>query len=150
MFGGLGTPRKRLRLLVQSEEDVLPVSALLQDAALRGEDIVHDPRTRTLTLRMNRFCHERAGRPLRVASALQIGAVTAVRSRGFTMQKPPLGLSLLGLEVRAGEAPAFVIDLIFAGKAQPQLRVEVECLDMVLADLAAPHRARSAPQHPET
>ncbi|WP_246050536.1 DUF2948 family protein [Asticcacaulis tiandongensis] len=150
MFGWFKKPEKRLRLLVQSEADVLPVSALLQDAALRGEDIAYDPKARTLTLRLNRFCHERGGKALRVVSALQIGDVTAIRSRGFNLTKPPLGLSILSLSVTPAEAPSCVIDVAFAGKAHPQLQIEVECLDMVLVDLAAPHRARSVPQHPET
>lgn len=149
MFGWFRKPEKRLRLLVQSEADLLPVSALLQDAVLRGEDMVYDQVARTFTLRMNRFCHERGRKPLRVRSALQIGSITAVRSRGFNLQKPPLGLSILSLGVEAAEAPACVLHLEFAGQAQPCIQIEVECLDMVLADLAAPHRARSVPQHPE-
>ncbi|MFT4090362.1 MAG: DUF2948 family protein [Asticcacaulis sp.] len=150
MFGWFKKPEKRLRLLVQAEDDILPVSALLQDAALRGEDIAYDPAARTLTLKMNRFCHEHGGKALRVSSALQICSVTAVRSRGFNLRKPPLGLSVLSLEVTLTETPAGMVHLNFAGKAAPAIQIEVECLDMVLADLAAPHRARSVPQHPES
>lgn len=151
MFGLFKKKPKPLRLLAQSEDDLLPLSALLQDAVLRGEDIQYDPKARALTVRMNRFCHDRdGGTALRAPCAVQIGSITAVKSRGFTMDKPPHGMALLRLACEPQDAPACVLSLVFAGKTQSELRLEVECIDILFMDLAAPHRARSTPQHPQT
>jgi len=140
---------KPLRLLAQGEGDVLPLSALLQDAALRGEDIHYDPRARALTVRMNRFCREQGGRaPLRASCALQIGSITALKSRGFDLSHPPSGMTILELACEAADAPACCLSLRFSGKSAAELRIEVEAVDILFMDLAAPHRARSTPSHP--
>lgn len=150
MFDWFKKPHKPLRLLAQSEADVLPLSALLQDAALLGQDVQFDARSRTLTLRLNRFCHERKSRtPLRAPCAVQIGCVTAIKSRGFNLDRPPHGLALLDINLSPGEFPAYSLSLRFAGKAKTELRLEVECIDILFMDLAAPHRARSTPHHPQ-
>ncbi|ESQ78048.1 DUF2948 family protein [Asticcacaulis sp. YBE204] len=149
MFGFFKKPHKHLRLLAQNAEDVLPLAALLQDAALRGDDVHYDQRSRALTLRMNRFCHEHQSRqPLRANCALQIGSITGLKSRGFDLAKPPHGMALLDLSLEALDAPAYVVGLTFAGKSAAELRIEVEALDILFMDLAAPHRARSTPNHP--
>ncbi|BEV10492.1 DUF2948 family protein [Asticcacaulis sp. DW145] len=149
MFGWFQNKPKPLRLLAQSEEDVVPLSALLQDAALRGEDVRYDARARALTLRFNRFCHEHKSRtPLRAACALQIGSITGLQSRGFDVHRPPQGMTILHLATEPLEAPACHLYLRFAGKAAAELKIEVEAVDLLLMDLAAPHRARSTPSHP--
>lgn len=149
VLGWFQKKAKPLRLLAQAQEDVLPLSALLQDAALRGEDIAYDSRARALTLRMNRFCHEgRSRAPLRALSALQIGSITGLKSRGFDLSHPPAGMTVLELACVGMEAPACHLHLRFAGKSAAELRIEVEAVDILFMDLAAPHRARSTPSHP--
>ncbi|MFT3998521.1 MAG: DUF2948 family protein [Asticcacaulis sp.] len=149
VFGWFQKQARPLRLLAQSEADVLPLSALLQDAALRGEDIQYDARSRALTVRMNRFCHEGKGRnPLRAHCALQIGSITDLKFRGFDLVRPPQGMTLLHLSYEALETPACHLYLRFAGKSGAELKIAAEAVDILFMDLAAPHRARSAPNHP--
>ncbi|WP_443750515.1 DUF2948 family protein [Asticcacaulis solisilvae] len=140
---------KPLRLMAEAAEDVGPISALVQDAALRPGDMEYDAQGRHFTLRMNRFCNESgAGVPLRAPSVLRISCVTKVQRRGFDPKVPGAPLSLLGIEVEDLEAPAHALILRFAGQGSRDIRIEVECLDVLMMDLAAPRRAKSKPVHP--
>jgi hypothetical protein len=146
---GLGKePAKPLRLMAQDAGDLPAISALVQDAALRAGDLSYDPSGRHFTLRMNRFCHEADGSvPLRAASVLRISDVTGIKLRGIDLKQITLPLSLLDISVEALEAPAVVLTLRFAGATHRDVRIEAECVDVLLLDLAAPHRARRMPEH---
>lgn len=148
LFGFGTAPAKPLRLMAQEMDDLPAISALVQDAALRAGDLSYDPAGRHFTLRMNRFCHEAdKGVPLRAPSVLRISCVTAVRMRGLDIRQTSLPLSLLDIAVEPLEVPAVALTLRFAGAANRDVRVEAECVDMLLLDLAAPRRARTMPEH---
>ena len=137
-----------LRLLAQDAEDLALISAAVQDGVVKLGDVSYAPATRTLTLAMNRYRWEApAGtRGERVRSALQLGGVEAVRSRGLPPGARDAVVSLLALEFEPGEAPGGAVVLRFSGGGD--LRAEVECLDAALADVSAPWPARAAPRHP--
>ncbi|HVZ29534.1 MAG TPA: DUF2948 family protein [Asticcacaulis sp.] len=149
MFGLGKAPDKPLRLLAHEAEDVPPISALLQDAALRAGDLAYDPKGRHFTVRMNRYCHESAaGVPLRAPSVLRISGVQKVQTRGVDVNQATQPLSLLDISIEPeGEAPSHVLTLRFAGATGRDVRLEVECVDILLLDLAAPRRAKSKPRH---
>ncbi|MGN6424541.1 MAG: DUF2948 family protein [Asticcacaulis sp.] len=147
MFGW-GKPSKPLRLIAETPEDVAAVAALVQDAALRAGDLSYDAEARHFTMTMNRFCHEAAsGRALRAPSVLRVASVLRVQARGFDPKASAAPLCLLDLAVEALEAPAVALTLRFAGEGAKDVRIEAECVDLTLLDLAAPRRARSAPNH---
>lgn len=132
--------------MAQSEEDLLPLAALCQDALVVREDMVYDPKGRHLTLRMNRFCHERqSATPLRALSALQIHGIMSLSHRGL---EPGGVYALLNMQITPLEAPAFRLEIHLAGSRPADIRMELEALDMLLLDLSPPHRAKSRPQHP--
>ncbi len=148
LFGLGKAPAKPLRLMAQDADDLPAISALVQDAALRAGDLSYDPAGRHFTLRMNRFCHESGkGIPLRAPSVLRISGVTAVKMRGLDIKQTNLPLSLLDIAVEPLEAPAAALILRFAGASHRDIRIEAECIDVLLLDLAAPRRARSTPEH---
>ena len=148
LFGLGKAPAKPLRLMAQEADDLPAISALVQDAALRAGDLSYDPAGRHFTLRMNRFCHEAGkGVPLRAPSVLRVSCVTAVKMRGLDIKQANLPLSLLDIAVVPLEAPAVALILRFAGASHRDIRIEVECIDVLLLDLAAPRRARSMPEH---
>lgn len=133
-----------LRLLAHDADDLMIMSAALQDAALRPIDIVWERSARQVTIGLSRFCWECGG--ARVGAAMQFGDVVAVQSRRLP-RGPEAVLSLLALEFEPGEAPGGRVLMMFAGGGD--LRLEVECLDAVLADLSDRLPACSAPQHPQ-
>ena len=73
--------------------------------------------------------------------------MTAVKMRGLDIKQANLPLSLLDIAVVPLEAPAVALILRFAGASHRDIRIEVECIDVLLLDLAAPRRARSMPEH---
>ena len=131
-----------LRLLAEDGEDLAIISAALQDAILRPADIVWEKGARRLTIELSRFCWECGG--TRVRAAMQFGDVQAVKSRGLP-RLPDTPLELLAIHFLEGEPPGGKIILMFAGGGD--LRVDVECLDAVVADLSERWQARMAPTH---
>jgi hypothetical protein len=139
-----GRAMEPLRLLAEDHEDLAIMSAALQDAILRPADIVWEKGARRLTIELIRFCWECGG--TRVRAAMQFGDVLAVKSRGLP-RLPDATLELLALDFEPTEAPGGRVTLMFAGGGD--LRLEVECLDAVVADLSERWPAQGAPQHPE-
>ena len=139
---------KPLRLMALEADDLPPIAALVQDAALRAGDIAYDAANRHFTVRMNRFCHEAGGAvPLRAPSVLRFSSVTKVQTRGIEVNQVTQPLSLLDIAAEPLEAPAYALTLRFAGGGR-DVRLEVECIDVLLLDLATPRRAKSTPNHP--
>ena len=135
-------PVEPLRLLAEDAEDLHIISAALQDAILRPVDIVWEPGSRRVTLKLSRFCWECGG--TRVMAAMQFGDVIAVKSRRLP-RLPESALELLAMECAPDEAPGGRVILMFAGGGD--LRIDVECLDAVLTDLSERWPARLAPSH---
>jgi hypothetical protein len=137
------TPVEPLRLLAEDADDLHIMSAALQDAILRPVDIVWEPSGRRVTLKLSRFCWECGG--TRVMAAMQFGDVLAVKSRRLP-RLPENALELLAMDFEPGEAPGGRVILMFAGGGD--LRIDVECLDVVLTDLSERWPVRAAPTHP--
>jgi hypothetical protein len=148
MFSWLKSgPRQQtpLRLMAQTPEDIMSLSALLQDAVIRKDHIHYDPKARNLTLRLNRFCHEiKSLTPLRAQAVLQINAVLSVTSRALEAHET---LSLLALNCQMLDPPSALFAFVFAGDGDMGLRLEVEAIDILMMDVNAPYRARSKPNH---
>ena len=135
-------PVEPLRLLAADGEDLSIISAALQDAILRPVDIRWEMGARRVTLALSRFCWECGG--TRVMTGMQFGDVVAVKSRRLP-RGPETPLELLAIDFEPGEAPGGRVILMFAGGGD--LRIDVECLDAVVADLSDRWPARVAPTH---
>jgi hypothetical protein len=135
-----------LRLLAQDAEDLAVISAALQDAVARIGDIAYEPAAKRLTLAFNRFRWEADGKQgERVRSGLQLGCVLAVQSRRLRREATKAVVNLLTLAFEPGEEPGGVLVFTFAGGGE--LRVQVECIEAVLADLSAPWATPRRPEH---
>jgi len=146
-IGPGGTARKQppLRLLAYDADDLQVVSAALQDAILRPADIRWEHAQRQVTVALSRFCWECGG--TRVLAAMQFGDVSGVKARGLDRSdETPLELLAMHFEPSADEPPGGAVILMFAGGGD--LAIEVDCLDVVLADLSERWPAATAPQHP--
>jgi hypothetical protein len=135
-----------LRLLAQEPEDLAVISAALQDAIAKIGDIRWDAQGRTLTLACNRFRWESGGRKgERVRSALQLGDVAGVQARKLRREAKQAVVELLSVAFEPGEAPGGTILLTFAGGGD--LRVSVDCLDVILVDVSEPWSTPRKPGH---
>jgi len=133
-----------LKLLAEDAEDLAVLSAALQDAVARVGDISFEARGRRLTIAFNRFRWEAGGRA-RVRSALQVGSVERVQARRLRRDVADAVVELLAVTFEPGEAPGGVVVFQFAGGGD--LRCEVECLDVILADVSAPWPTPRRPEH---
>ena len=133
-----------MRLLAQDAEDLKVIAAALQDAVGKIGDISYEPAGRRLTLAFNRYRWEAKGGE-RVRSALQVGGVMRVQARKLRRNAKDAVVELLDVAFEPGEAPGGAVTFTFAGGGD--LRAEVECLDVVLADVSAPWPTPRTPKH---
>ena len=139
-----GPPLPPLRLLAEDHEDLLIISAALSHRMSPGVRMASCSAARRLTITLRRFCWECGG--TRVQAALQFGDVMAVKSRDMP-RAPEIPLELLAMDFLPGEAPGGRVVMMFAGGGD--LRVDVECMNAVLADISERWRAKRAPRHEE-
>ena len=136
---------KPLKLRAESAEDLTVLSAALQDAVGKIGDIRFEAKARRLTLTLNRYRWEAGGRS-RVRAALQLGSVEAVEARRLRRDAPDAVVELLALTFEPdAEPPGGILILSFAGGGD--LKVKVECVDAVLADVSAPWPTPRTPRH---
>ena len=133
-----------LRLLAADADDLNVVASALQDAVAKIGDIQFDARRRLLTIGFNRYCWE-TGSELRVRTGLQVASVMGLQARNMRRHARDAVVELLTIAFEPGEAPGGVLKLSFSGGGD--LRAEVECVDLVLADVSTPWPARRTPAH---
>lgn len=139
-----------LKLLALEPDDLPVISAALQDAVCKVGDIRYEPAARRLTLAVNRYRWERGERSReRVRSALQFGSVLEVKARRLRREAKEAVLALLAVEFEpaGNEDPGGTVLLRFAGDGD--LRLSVEALDALLADVSDPWPAVDIPRHPD-
>lgn len=133
-----------LRLLALDPDDLNVISAALQDAITRVGDISFEARSRRLTIVFNRYRWETA-KGERVRAALQFGAVRAVQARRIRRGAKQAVLEVLAVQFDSSNPPGGTISINFAGGGD--LRLDVECVDAVLADLSEPWPTPREPAH---
>lgn len=141
-----------LRLAAETEADLKILSALLQDAVGKVGRVHWTPRRRRFSLLLYRFRWEDADRAEkerrvfeRVAAALTIDDVMAVRATGIDHGDKEAVFNLLSLNFDADEDGAGVIRL--ACSEGREFALEVECLNAALVDLTRPWAASGKPAH---
>lgn len=139
----------RLRLIALDEEDLQVLSAHLQDAVLRVENISWLPRDKHFMIVVNRFVWEtvrgrRSGFERRRA-ALRLARVEKVQSLGIDRSAKATVLELLAMRFEPSDAPSGDVVLDFAGGAT--IRLSVEVLEAELADLGPAWSTPVAPSH---
>jgi hypothetical protein len=139
-----------LKFIALDQDDLAVVSTHLQDAVVKVADVVWMPEDKRLVIGLNRFDWEATLDPQpqyrRRRSALRFDRVLACKCRQVRSADRNTVLNLLAVEFEEKDAPAGVVTLTFSGGAA--LRLEVECLEVELADLGATWRTTACPGHP--
>jgi hypothetical protein len=139
---------EQIKLVALDKDDLAVISAHLQDAVLRVEDLAYLPRERCFVVGLRRFDWEAPERekPRRRLAALQFKRVTAVRRQKVDPARQKDVLNLLAVDFVETEAPSGRIMLVFSGGAAIELTVE--CIEAQLNDLGPVWEASSRPVHP--
>ncbi|MEM9470619.1 MAG: DUF2948 family protein [Pseudomonadota bacterium] len=137
-----------IKIAALDEEDLAVISAHLQDAVFAVGDLRWMKKTSKLSVVANRYVHfgNKSGTGERRLCGVQISRVRRVSARNITMSDETAIVSLLAMTFIPGEqAPEGTIELSFAGGGA--VRVEVECIEVAMADLSAAWPARARPDH---
>jgi hypothetical protein len=143
-----------LRLRAETPDDLAVIAALVQDAVAQTSEIAWARRHHRFALLINRFRWEdadaaaREGRPFeRVQALLSIDGVMKARANGVDPRDRDLVLALLSLAFEPDADGAGTLHLVLAGDGE--IALDVECLDVTLADVSRPYlaRAHAAPKH---
>lgn len=129
---------ERLALIGQNADDLPAISALLQDSIIRAGDVGWDRRAHRLVLLASRYRWE-ADEPTRVRSALRIETAVRVERQRWPRDADVI-LTLLSITLEGNRIGLALADGI-------SLRVETECLDIILEDISAPWPVRHRPSH---
>lgn len=136
-----------LKLIALDAQDLGVISAHLQDAVVRAEDLVYLPRERRFALALRRFDWEapEGAPPRRRLAALHFERVAAARRLGVEPGQGDQVLNLLAVMFDETQAPSGLITLVFSGGAA--VRLEVECIEAQLKDLGPMWEAVGRPAH---
>jgi len=147
-------PARPLKLLALDEQDLQIMSAHLQDAVLRVEDIAYVPSEQRFAMIANRFDWESADdahgarnkkRFQRRRSALRFERVLGVQLQGVKQNVKNAVLELLAVQFEAQHQPEGHVTLVFAGGAA--IRLHVECIEAEMRDLGPVWKTRLKPEH---
>ena len=147
----------RLRLRSETNEDLLVVSTLCQDAVVRNSDIVWLPKRRRFSLLLNRYKWECSTSKIskiqdyyRINSVLSFENVLRVQSKLINQKEGNQIQALLNLQYQNDSSENHVIQLIFSGGGT--ISLEVECIDSMLSDISEAFQSvsRLMPSHDET
>lgn len=145
---GWQAPMDLLKLVALDPEDLAVVSAHLQDALLRVDDMIYLPKERRFALQVRRFDWEaQSETPQRRLTCMHFEHVTGVRVRGIDQSKKDAVLNLLAISFEECDAPSGTATLIFADGGA--IQVDLECIEMQMKDLGPVWAAESRPTHEE-
>jgi len=136
-----------LKLRAEDTEDLLVISACLQDALVPVRDLAYIPEERTFLLIANRFRWENGVRPApgeagleRTLCGITFSEVAAVSYSGFRRSENGRILSLLAIRAENGK-----VHLEFSGGAA--IRLEVACILCHAKDVGEPWPTPWQPRH---
>jgi hypothetical protein len=134
-----------LRLTARDGDDLSAISAQMQDAVLKLADINFNSKRRQFALVANRFAWDAAPLKLRRRTGLHFESVLSVKRAGFVNAGPDTILSLLAINFTETDSPAGIVTLLFSGGHS--IRLDVECLDVVMADMGPTWSTDHQPEH---
>jgi len=139
-----------LKLAALDAEDLTVISAHLQDAILRPEDLTYLKGEKRFALVLRRFDWSAGPKapPQRRLSGLHFERVLAVRMRGLDQGPEAMPLSLLAITFTPGDAPSGLVEILFSGNGT--IRLEVECIEARMRDLGPVWEAGGRPGHDDT
>jgi hypothetical protein len=138
-----------LKLVALDQEDMEVVSAHLQDAVIKAADIHWRPAEKRVVVALNRFNWEAANGSepqfCRCRAALRFERVLACKCRNVEATAKDQTLNLLAVSFDEQNSPGGTVILTFSGGAA--LRLDVECLEVELADLGPTWTTECCPDH---
>jgi Protein of unknown function (DUF2948) len=138
-----------LKLIALDREDMEVVSTHLQDALVKAGDIHWRPAEKRVVVGLSRFNWQAASCSspefCRCRAALRFERVLACKCRNVDAAGKNQTLNLLAVTFDEKDPPGGAVILTFSGGAA--LRLEVECLEVELADIGPTWATECCPDH---
>jgi hypothetical protein len=138
-----------VKFVALDPDDLEVVSTHLQDALVKVADVIWRPKEKRLVVALCRFdwLAAEGTRPelRRCRAALRFERVSSCKCKSVNPHGKEDVLNLLAVEFSETEAPAGVVTLTFSGGGA--LRLEVECLEVELADIGPSWPTTARPIH---
>lgn len=148
---------EQLKLIALDQDDLEVLSAHLQDAVMRVEDMAYVPSQKRFAVIANRFDWESASGDAksnkkkgyqRRRSALRFDRVLGAQVQGIELKAKGAVLELLAIQFEELEKPEGHVTLVFAGGGA--IRMHVECIEAEMKDLGPAWQTKSKPEHDES
>jgi hypothetical protein len=140
-----------VKFVALDQDDLEVVSTHLQDAIVKVGDVIWRPAEKRVVIGLSRFdwLAAEGTRPelRRCRAALRFERVTACKCRNVNPSGGEAALNLLAVEFSETDPPGGSVTLTFSGGGV--LRLDVECLEVELADLGPSWPAAVRPTHAE-
>jgi len=140
-----------VKFVALDQDDLEVVSTHLQDAIVKVCDVIWRPQEKRVVIGLSRFdwLAAEGTRPelRRCRSALRFERVNACKCRNVNPAGGDAALNLLAVEFSEHNPPGGSVTLTFSGGGA--LRLDVECLEVELADLGPSWPADARPNHTE-
>jgi len=140
---------EQMKFVALDRDDLEVVSTHLQDARVKVADVMWRPQEKRLLIALDRFdwLSAEGTKPelRRCRAALRFERVSCCKCRCVNPHGKDDILNLLAVEFAESDGPAGVVTLTFSGGGA--LRLEVECLEVELADLGPSWPAKARPVH---
>ncbi|MEM7290781.1 MAG: DUF2948 family protein [Pseudomonadota bacterium] len=134
-----------LKLMALDAEDLEVISGCCQDAVLKIGELQYLAGEQRFVMTLNRFAWENENSKERHRAVLHFERVKGVQVQGIDRKNKEMVISLLAVLFEPGDEPGGSIELVFAGDGA--IRMDVECIEVQLADLPAAWEAKSRPSH---
>jgi len=134
-----------LRLTAADAEDLAIISAQMQDALLKREDLRFDSKRKRFALVANRFAWDALPEKQRRRSGLHFDDVDSAQAAGLSTLPADAVLSLLAISFDPGTEMSGTILLSFSMGIR--IRLKVACINASLADLGGAWEASLTPSH---
>jgi hypothetical protein len=143
----MGAHGHALKLVALDKEGLGVISAHIQDTCVKRVDMTWLPKQRRFLVAGMRYdwVGAKTGPEERVSSVLRFDRVLKVSHLGLTEIDSDATLNLLGMTFEKTEPPAGIIILAFADGAL--VRLDVECVEVELRDMAHRVPAQACPGH---
>ena len=140
-----------LKLLALDDEDLAVVSAHMQDAVFKCDDLQYWPSKQQFAISANRFAWEeteKGNQPFeRRRATVVFKQVKGVKSIGFDRKDEASVHSLLAVTYeKDGEGPEGAIELVLSGGGA--ILLDVDCIEVQLADTGGAWETKLKPRHP--
>ncbi len=150
-----------LKLIALDAEDLIVISAHLQDAVVRLADMTYLPGDKRFAAVANRFDWAKT---LSATSGRAKGAKDFERRRAGLRFERVLGARVHALNLSDKSATLSLLAITFEPSSEPEsadgevlltfsgggaIRLHVECLEVEMQDLGAAWSAANAPRHPD-